>query len=192
MKTNMLAFFRLEIKAPPRITPSFFHVLLKSTSMDLCRVSLTYHSSPLLFFINLSTCWYAGRAIYTECWGTIPQYSVAVTRSCDTLVLTTSSSSSPSATSSPFFFLPWQRVSWTFLVCHYASFPTRSLGFLELFSTFPLSVFGACHEVQPPAWPLWEPSDLSGLKPDGPPWVSLAFRVFRHSLEAQPPVRLFW
>jgi uncharacterized membrane protein YdbT with pleckstrin-like domain len=40
--------------------------------------------------------------------------SVAVTRSRDTLVLTASSSSSSSATSSPFFFLPWERVSWTF------------------------------------------------------------------------------
>ncbi len=60
---------------------------------------------------------------------------VAVTLSRDTLVLTTSSSSS-SSTSSPFFFLPWERVCWTFWDCHYASFPTRSLGFLQLFSIY--------------------------------------------------------
>jgi hypothetical protein len=43
--------------------------------------------------------------------------------SCDTLVLTTSSSLS-SSTSSPFFFLPWVRVSWLLLGCHHARFLT--------------------------------------------------------------------
>ncbi len=46
------------------------------------------------------TSWYAGRAKYTECWGTIPQYTGAVTRSWNTMVLTTSSLSSSSAASS--------------------------------------------------------------------------------------------
>ncbi len=68
-------------------------------------------------------------------------HSVAVTGPCDTLVLTASSSSS-SANSSPFFFLPWKRVSWTFLRSHYANFLTRSPGFQELFSNSPLSTFG--------------------------------------------------
>ncbi len=67
--------------------------------------------------------------------------SVAVTLSCDTLVLTTLSSFSLS-TSSLFFFLPWERVSWTFLGCHYANFLTRSLGCLERFSNSPLSFLG--------------------------------------------------
>jgi hypothetical protein len=40
-------------------------------------------------------------------------HSVAVARSCDTLVLTASSSSS-SVTSSPFFILPRERVNWLF------------------------------------------------------------------------------
>ncbi len=66
-----------------------------------------------------------------------PVHSVTVTWSCDTLVLTASSSSS-SATLPPFFFLPWESVSWTFLGCHYASFLTRSL----VVSNSPLSVFG--------------------------------------------------
>jgi hypothetical protein len=34
---------------------------------------------------------------------------------------------------------------------------------------------------------IWVDSSLMA-----PPWVSLVFRVFRHSLEAQPPVQLFW
>ncbi len=57
-------------------------------------------------------------------------HSVAVTQSCDTLVVTASSSLS-SATSSPFFFLPWERVSWTF---------------------FRLSL---CRSYQKPCNPLW-------------------------------------
>ncbi len=90
------------------------------------------------------TIWYAGRAIYTECWGTIPQYTVCC---CHSIlwhsVLTTSSISfSSSATSSPLFFLPWERICWTFLGCYYASFPTMFLGFLKLFSNSPLSIVG--------------------------------------------------
>ncbi len=69
------------------------------------------------------TIWYAGRAIYcilsAEEHSSV--HSVAVTLSCDTLVLTVSSS----ATLSPFFFLSWERVSWTFLsipLCRQTSF----------------------------------------------------------------------
>ncbi len=65
-------------------------------------------------------------------------HSVTVTLSCDTLVLTASSS----ATSSPFF-LPWERVSWTFFglsLCQFSNY-RRTLGFLELFLNSPLSVF---------------------------------------------------
>ncbi len=68
-------------------------------------------------------------------------HSVAVIRSCDTLVLTSLSLSS-STTSCLFFILPWQRVSWPFFRLWLCLFLTRSLGFLELFSNFPLSVFG--------------------------------------------------
>ncbi len=32
--------------------------------------------------------------------------------------------------------------------------------------------------IQPPAWPSQEPSDLSGLNLDGPPWASLVLSVF--------------
>jgi hypothetical protein len=78
--------------------------------------------------ILLATAWYVERVIYTE-WNNSSVHSVAVTLSCDTLTESTSSSSS---TWTPFFFLPWERISWIFLGYHYASFVARSLGFLEL------------------------------------------------------------
>jgi hypothetical protein len=46
------------------------------------------------------------------------------------------------------------------------------------FPTLPWASQAASHEVQPPNRPSEEPSDLSGLKPYGPPWVSLFFREF--------------
>ncbi len=68
---------------------------------------------------------YVGRAIYV--YWVLRNYSsvhnVAVTWSCNTLVLTTSSSSS--ATSSSFFILPRERVSWTFsrlLLCEFSDY----------------------------------------------------------------------
>ncbi len=67
-----------------------------------------------------------------------------VTRPCDILVLSTSSSSS-SATSSPFFISPWERVSWPFFRLSLCMFSGKSLGFLELFPTLPLSIFGHCY-----------------------------------------------
>ncbi len=109
-------------------------------------------------------------------------YSVAVTLSCDTLVLTSSSSFS-SSTSFPFLFLPWERVGWFFLGCHDASFLTRSLGFIKLFSYSPLMSLTTSHQVQPPAWPSPVPSDLSRLEPNAPTWVRLVLSTF---------VRLFW
>jgi hypothetical protein len=51
----------------------------------------------------------------------------------------TASSSLSSATSSPFFILPWERESCPFFLgCHYVCFSTRSFGFLELFSLLSL------------------------------------------------------
>ncbi len=82
------------------------------------------------------TIWYARRATYTECCVTIPQNTVSLSLSVVIHLITSS------ATSSLFFFLPWERVCWTLLGCHYASFLTRSLGFLELFSNSPLSLSG--------------------------------------------------
>jgi hypothetical protein len=60
---------------------------------------------------------------------------------------------------------------------------TRPLGFLELISTLSWASLAASQEFQPLAWPSREPSDLSGLEPDGPPWVSLDLSAFGH---------LFW
>ncbi len=56
-------------------------------------------------------------------------HSVTVILSYDTLVLTTSSLS-PSSTSSIFFFLPWERVSWTFLLP--VTMPVFQLGSLAI------------------------------------------------------------
>jgi uncharacterized membrane-anchored protein YitT (DUF2179 family) len=58
-------------------------------------------------------------------------------------------SSSSSSTSSPFFILPWKRLSWPFLKLSLCLFSIQSLGFLEMFSNSPLSVFG--HLSQGPA-----------------------------------------
>ncbi len=65
----------------------------------------------------------------------------------------------------------------------------RSIGILELFSNSPLRVFASFHEIQPPAWPSGEQSDLSRLEPDGPPWVSLALSAFG-CLSWGPPFHL--
>jgi hypothetical protein len=93
----------------------------------MCHVNRLYPPSPIL------PVWNVERVIYTVCKGTVPQYTESLSLF---LVLTTSSSSS---TSSPFCFLPWERVELSF-GHHYANFPTRSLGFLELFSNSPLSL----------------------------------------------------
>jgi hypothetical protein len=82
------------------------------------------------------------------------------------------------------------------LGCHYASSPTRSLCFLELFSNSPLNIFGHLSKVQPPAWLSRELSDLSGLVPKIPPWASLVFSAFG-CLSWGPPshltvLRAFW
>ncbi len=60
------------------------------------------------------TCLMCGESyIYWALRNSFSVHSVAVTQSCDTLVLTVSSSSS-SATLAPFFILPWERASCPF------------------------------------------------------------------------------
>jgi hypothetical protein len=69
----------------------------------------------------------------------------------------------------------------------------------QLFLWAPLAIVYA---VQPLDWPLWEPSDLSGLKPDAPtPWASLVLSIFFATGSASLPdclenlqiwVGLFW
>ncbi len=85
------------------------------------------------------------------------------------------------------------------LGCHYASFLTRLFVSLELFSNSPLSAWPALTrsslppghnenhlvwvhislvaliEVKPPVWLFWEPSDLSGLTHNSPPWLGVKF-----------------
>ncbi len=101
--------------------------------------------------------------------------NVAITLSCDTLILTTSSSSS-CLTSSPFFFLPQERVSWTSFGYLDASFPIRSLGFVEMFSNSHLSIFirlslgpASCLTIMRTIWSEWTQAWWS-------PWVSLVFK----------------
>ncbi len=69
-------------------------------------------------------------------------HSFAVTRFCDTLVLTISSSLSSTATSSPFFTIAWERVSWPFLGNHYAYFRLGHLASQSCIQTLPLTAFG--------------------------------------------------
>ncbi len=89
------------------------------------------------------TIWCAVRAIYTECWGIIPQYTVSL-RLCSVAHRVLIASSAISATSS----YPEKEWAEPFLGCHYVSFLTRSLGFLELFSNSPWSIF-VCHSWGP-------------------------------------------
>ncbi len=94
---------------------------------------------------HIFTCLICGESyIYRVLRNDSSVHSVAVTPSCATVVLTISSSSS--VTLSPFFFFPWERISWIFLCCHYASFLTVSLGFLKLFFNFPWASFATSHE----------------------------------------------
>jgi hypothetical protein len=104
--------------------------------------------------------------------------SVAVTRSCDTLVLTASSLSSL-ATSSPFFILPWEKVSWPFFGLSLCLFSIRSLG-LSCFPILHWASLVASHEVQPPAWPSSELSESALMK--GPPtkWPSDTLTRTKH------------
>jgi hypothetical protein len=127
--------------------------------------------------------WYVGRAIYTECWGTISQYTVSLSLDFVTRWFSphhhqlhiSSSSSYP------------KKVSWTFLGCPYASFLTRSLCFLLFFSNSLLSVCGHLSR---------EPPGLNGLKPDGPPWASLVLSIFdrlsQGSLSCLTVMRTIW
>ncbi len=109
------------------------------TQLDLpdvsCWPSVSFPSAWL-------TIWCGESYIYWVLRNNFSINSVNVTRPCDILVLTASSSSSSSSATLSSVFLPWERASWIILGCHYASFPTRSLGFLELFSNSPLSAFG--------------------------------------------------
>jgi hypothetical protein len=85
--------------------------LRPSWAHQMCCVDCPYPSSPTWL-----TIWYAGRAIYVHLvWPSEMQGELYMfTWFCDTLVLTATSSSSSSATSSPFFFLPLERVKWPF------------------------------------------------------------------------------
>ncbi len=82
-------------------------------------------------------------------------HNVAVTQFCNALVLTSSSSASASTTTSPFFSIPCERVTSLFFRLSLCKFLSRSLGFLELFSTFPFEC-------------LWPPFLLSSLPPSHP------------------------
>ncbi len=61
---------------------------------------------------------------------------------------------------------------------HNANFQTSSLDFLELIFNPPRASLAASQDIQPPAWPSQGWYDLSRLKPDGHPWVSLVLSAF--------------
>ncbi len=65
-----------------------------------------------------------------------------------------------------------------------------SLGFKSCFQTVPWKSLATSHKVQPLAWPSQEPSDLNGLKPDGPQWASLFWAPLATSHKVQPPIWL--
>ncbi len=43
-----------------------------------------------------------------------------------------------------------------------------------VFQLSPWALLATVKTVQTPAWPLWEPCELSGLQPDGPHWAVLS------------------
>ncbi len=102
------------------------------------------HSFTCLICGESYICWVQGN----NSWECI----VAVTLSCDTLTLTTLSSFSLT-TSSPFFFLPWERLGCTFLGCTMPVFWLGSLAVWRGFPTLPWASLAASHEVQPPSCP---------------------------------------
>ncbi len=57
-------------------------------------------------------------------------------------------------------------------------FSFRPLGFKVVFQLSLWASLANVNVVQPPAWPSWEPSDLSGLEPEGPPWAALVSSAF--------------
>jgi hypothetical protein len=125
--------------------------------------------------------WYAGRARYTECWGTIPQYTVS-----QSLVLVTHWYSlhphHPHHQQHHLLLLTLRRVSWNFFrvsLCQfYYEVPWFSWAVFQL--SFLWVSLATSHEVYPFAWPSREASDLSGPEPDGPSWASLVLNVFGH------------
>jgi hypothetical protein len=91
--------------------------------------------------LHFFTCLICGESyVYWALRNSSSVHSVAVTRSCDTQDLTTSSSSSSTATTYPFFILHWERVSWPFLDCNYC-IPVFQLGPLAFLSFFHLSLW---------------------------------------------------
>ncbi len=76
---------------------------------------------------------------------------------------------------SPFFFLLWERMGWTFLGCYCV--PLFWLGPLASVRWFPNLSWGSFGRLSP-AWPSREPSDMSGFEHDGRPWDSLVLSAF--------------
>jgi hypothetical protein len=99
-----------------------------------------YHVDHLLPVLPLW--WFEGRAINTEPWGRIPQYSMLLSHGPVMALVLTSSLLSALASTFPFFNIPWESISWLFFRLSLCLLLSRSLGFLELFLALPLSVFG--------------------------------------------------
>jgi hypothetical protein len=141
----------------------------------MCHVEYPYFPPTWL------TIWYAGRAIYIL--STKEQFISSQCRCllvlwhtgshCIILIFIISNFIS-------LLLLTLRESKLNLLGCHYASFLTRSLGFLELFSNSPLRVFGRLSRC--PAYFLTsqKQSNLSGLEPDGPPWASLVLSALGH------------
>ncbi len=140
-----------------------------------CHVTIRFLPSPLP---TLLPSWNQERTTYIN-WvlrKNSSVHSVTVTWSCDTLVLTASSSSS-TATSSPFFNIPWDRVGRLFfrlsLCLFFGWFP---LAFNRCFPTLLLAPLAqltwssllSCHHENHPL--IWLDLSLMSL-----PWVSLVF-----------------
>ncbi len=105
--------------------PCFFHmrawledVSPAWTARCVLLTVLFLHPPPYIF-----TCLICGQSycIYTESWGIIPQYTLLLTLGFVTHWFSSQLSLS-TATSSPFFTISWERLSWPFLGFHYAVF----------------------------------------------------------------------
>ncbi len=104
--------------------------------------------------------WCAWRELYIY-WSlrnNFSVHSVAVTLSCYTVVLTTSSS-----TSSPYFFLPITRTIWSDWTRPDCPPCVSSV----------LSAFDRLFQCPASCLTVPKPSDLSGLDPDNPPWLAV-------------------
>ncbi len=131
----------------------------------MCRVDLGY---PPLFW----PVWYVERAIYTESWRTIPQYTVSLSLSLVTHWFSLHYHLHHQHYHLPSSSYPWERVSWPFFKLSLCLFSDYDLWLSRVVFQLSLSLGPVS------TWPSWEPSEWSQVW--WPPWSWHSFECFGH------------